>query len=170
MNTDAKATADRKRPRSGERGLVLMEFAVSVGFMAVLGALVLNMLGLGWDLHTRNSAVLEVAVGTTTSTTWLVRDIHTATATDIPDGGGPQATAQFTWTDAGGGAHFCDYSLVADEMRRTCDAWTLTVADNISNLAFVRSGDLVTISFDVTAPNRPDISDAIELNVALGAG
>ena len=149
--------------------MVLIELVVSVGFMAVLGGLVLNMLGQGWDLQSRNSAVLEVAVGTSTSTSWLIRDIHTATATDIPDGGGAQATAQFTWTDAGG-AHVCDYSLVTDEMRRTCDSSTVTVADNISNLTFVRAGDLVTISYDVIAPNRPDISDAIVLNVALGAG
>ena len=168
MNTNVTMTAGRKG-RSGQRGVILVEFVVSVGFMAALGALVLNLLGQGWDLQSRNRAVLEVAVGTSTSTTWLVRDIHIATATDIPDGGGPQTTAQFTWTDAGG-PHVCDYALVSDEMRRTCDASTVTVADNISNLAFVRSGDLVTISYDVTAPGRPDISDAIVLNVALGAG
>jgi hypothetical protein len=113
--------------------------------------------------------VLEVAVDTSTSTTWLIRDIHIATATDIPDGGGAQATAQFTWTDAGG-AHVCDYALVADDMRRTCDATTVTVDNNITNLSFVRAGDLVTISYSVTAPDRPDISDDIALNVALGAG
>ncbi|MCZ6539519.1 MAG: hypothetical protein O6922_06805 [Chloroflexi bacterium] len=168
MNTGAQTTVGGSG-HSGERGLILLEFAVSVGFMAVLGALVLNMLGQGWDLQSRNSAILEVAVGTSTSTRWLVRDIHQATATDIPDGGGAQTTAQFTWTDAGG-PHVCDYLLVSDELRRTCDASTITVADNISNLAFVRSGDLVTISYAVTAPDRPDISDAIALNVALGAG
>ena len=168
MKSNARTTAQTRR-RSGERGVVLIELVVSVGFMAVLGGLVLNMLGQGWDLQSRNSAVLEVAVGTSTSTSWLIRDIHTATATNIPDGGGAQATAQFTWTDAGG-AHVCDYSLVTDEMRRTCDSSTVTVADNISNLTFVRAGDLVTISYDVIAPNRPDISDAIVLNVALGAG
>lgn len=155
--------------RSKQRGLILLEFSVSVGFMAVLGALVLNMLGVGWDLQSRNSAVLEVTVDTSTSTSWLVRDIHVATATDIPDGGGAQATAQFTWTDAGG-AHVCDYALVADDMRRTCDATTVTVANNITNLSFVRAGDLVTISYAVTAPDRPDISDDIALSVALGAG
>ncbi len=168
MSTKANTTAAREG-RSEERGLMLLELAVSVGFMGVLGALVLNMLGQGWDLQSRNSAILEVAVGTSTSTRWLVRDIHTATATDIPDSGGAQTTAQFTWTDAGG-PHVCDYSLVTDELRRTCDASTITVADNISGLAFVRSGDLVTISYAVTAPDRPDISDDIALNVALGAG
>ncbi len=168
MNGKLMKTADiNGRPK--ERGLILLEYAVSVGFMAVLGALVLNMLGQGWDLQSRNSAVLEVAVDTSTSTTWLIRDIHIATATDIPDGGGAQATAQFTWTDAGG-AHVCDYALVADDMRRTCDATTVTVANNITNLSFVRAGDLVTISYSVTAPDRPDISDDIALNVALGAG
>ena len=137
--------------------------------MAVLGALVLNMLAQGWDLQSRNSAILEVAVDTTTSTSWLIRDIHTAIATDIPDGGASQATAQFTWTDAEG-PHVCSYALVSDDMSRTCDSVTWTVANNISNLAFVRYGDLVTISYVVTAPDRPDISDAIALNVALGAG
>ncbi len=148
---------------------MLMEYAVSIGFMALLGALVLNMLGQGWELQSRNSAVLEVAVGTSTSTSWLIRDIHVATATDIPDGGAAQTTAQFTWTDSDG-AHVCEYSLMSDDMQRTCDGSTLIVADNISNLGFVRSGDLVTISYAVIAPDRPDISDAIELNVALGAG
>lgn len=147
----------------------MVELVVSVAFTAVLGGLVLNMLGLGWDLQSRNSAILDVAVGTSASTTWLVRDIHTATATDVPDGGGAQATAQFSWTD-GGGAHICDYSLVSGDLRRTCDATTVTIASNVTNLAFVRSGDLVTISYVVTAPDRPDISDNIVLNVALGAG
>jgi len=159
----------KRKDRSGERGLVLLEFVVSVAFMATLGALVVNMLGVGWDLNSRNGAILEVAVATSTSTTWLVRDIHVATATDISDGGGTQATAQFTWTDAGG-AHTCDYSMVSGGMQRTCDAVTFNAAVNITNLTFERSGDLVTISYDVTAPDRADISDSIVLNVALGAG
>ena len=168
MNTSVTTTTG-DRARSGERGLILLEFAVAMGFMVVLGGLVLNMLGVGWELQSRNSAVLEVAVGTSTTTTWLIRDIHLATGTDIPDGGAAQATAQFTWTDSGG-AHACDYALVSDEMRRTCDSQTLAIADNISGLSFVRSGDLVTISYAITAPGRPDVADAIALNVALGAG
>jgi type II secretory pathway component PulJ len=155
--------------RSSERGFVLLEFVVSVSFMAMLGALVVSMLGQGWDLNSRNSAILEVSVSTSTSTTWLVRDIHVATGTDITDGGGTQATAQFTWTDAGG-AHVCDYALVTDDLQRTCDAVSLSTGDNISNLTFERSGDLVTISYEVTAPNRNDVADSIVLNVALGAG
>ncbi len=158
-----------RKDRSAERGFVLLEFMVSVAFMATLGALVVNMLGQGWALQSRNSAVLDVAVNTSTSTTWLVRDIHLATATDISDGGGTQPTAQFTWTDAGG-AHVCNYALVSGDIQRTCDSVTTNTAHNISNLTFERSGDLVTISYDVTAPDRADISDSIALNVALGAG
>ncbi len=137
--------------------------------MATLGGLVVNMMGQGWELNSRNGAVLEVAVDTSTSTTWLVRDIHVATATDISDGGGAQSTAQFTWTDSGG-PHVCDYSLVSGVMRRTCDSVTFNAADNITNLTFERVGDLVTVSYAITAPNRTDISDDIVLNVALGAG
>lgn len=168
MNANGTTTAGRKG-RSGEHGLLLLEFAVSMGFMAVLGVLVVNMLGQGWELNSRNRAILVVAVATTTSTSWLVKDIHLATVTDIPDGGGTQSTAQFTWTDAGG-AHVCDYALVGGDMRRTCDTGVIKVADNVSNLTFERSGDLVTISYDVTSPERADISDSIALNVALGAG
>lgn len=161
-------TANKKTP-SQEHGFILIEFVISVAFMAILGGLVVNMMGQGWDLNSRNSAVLEVAVGTSTSTTWLVRDIHMATATDISDGGGTQTAAQFTWVDSGG-AHACDYDVASGVMRRTCDSVTYHAADNISNLTFERVGDLVTISYTVTAPNRNDISDAIVLNVALGAG
>ena len=168
MNSVATKTTYRKN-RSGERGVVLIEFVISVAFMATLGGLVVNMMGQGWELNSRNSAVLEVAVDTSTSTTWLVRDIHVATATDISDGGGAQSTAQFTWTDSGG-AHVCDYSLVSGVMQRTCDSVTFSAADNITNLTFERAGDLVTVSYAITAPNRTDISDDIVLNVALGAG
>ncbi len=168
MNAGGMTTKGRER-RSGQRGVLLLEFAISLGFMAVIGVLVVNMLALGWELNSRNRSILVVAVATSTSTTWLVRDIHLATATDITDGGGTQPTAQFTWTDAGG-AHVCDYALVAGEMRRTCDTVAISVADNVSSLTFSRAGDLVTISYDITSPERADISDSIALNVALGAG
>jgi hypothetical protein len=163
------ATSTRKKDRSGERGVFLLEFAVAVGFMGLLGSLVITMLGQGWEINSRNRAIMTVAVDTSTSTTWLLRDIHLATATDLPDGGGAQSTAQFTWTD-GGGAHVCDYSLVSTEFSRTCDAATLSIARNIANLTFERTGELVTISYDVVSPERNDISDSISLNVALGAG
>lgn len=159
----------RRKSTSNQSGFVLVEFVVSVAFMAILGSLVVNMLGLGWELNSRNGAVLEVAVDVSGSTTWLVRDIHTATATDVPDGGGAQATAQFTWTDSGG-AHVCDYALVSGDLSRTCDSVPITTANNISNLLFQRTGDLVTISYDVTSPDRPDVSENVILSVALGAG
>ncbi len=168
MNASGKTMAVRKG-RSAERGVFVLEFVVAMGFMAVLGGLVLNMLGQGWELNSRNRAILTVAVASSTSTTWLIKDIHQATATDISDGGGTQPTAQFTWTDSGG-AHVCDYALISGSIRRTCDAAAISIADNVSNLTFERSGDLVTISYDVISPERADISDSIALNVALGAG
>lgn len=159
----------RNENRSGERGVFLLEFAVAVGFMGVLGSLVVSMLGQGWELNSRNAAIMTVAVDTSTSTTWLVRDIHLATATDLADGAAAQTTAQFTWTD-GGGAHVCDYALVSSALSRTCDASTISIARNIDNLTFERVGELITISYDVATADRPDISDSIALNVALGAG
>lgn len=159
----------RKNNRSGERGVFLIEFAVAVGFMGLLGSLVISMLAQGWEINSRNRAILSVAVDTSTSTTWLLRDIHLATATDIPDGGGAQSTAQFTWSDESG-AHVCDYALVSSELSRTCDSTTISIARSIASLTFERSGDLVTISYDVVSAERGDIADSVELNVALGAG
>ncbi|WFG38893.1 hypothetical protein GKO48_04445 [Candidatus Lucifugimonas marina] len=159
----------RKKDRSAERGLFVLEFAVAVGFMGILGSLVITMLAQGWEINSRNRAIMDVAVGTSTSSTWLVRDIHLATATDLPDGGGAQATAQFTWTD-GGGAHVCDFALVSGEFSRTCDATTISIARSIANLSFERTGELITVSYDVISAERGDISDSVELNVALGAG
>lgn len=167
--TNNKQPHGKTPNRSNERGLFLLEFAVAVGFMGLLGSLVVAMLSQGWELNSRNRAVLSVAVDTSTSTTWLVRDIHLATATDLPDGGGTQATAQFTWSD-GGGAHVCDYALVSNEFSRTCDAVTISIARNIENLTFERTGELITVSYDAVSAERPDISDTISLNVALGAG
>jgi hypothetical protein len=158
-----------RKDRSGERGLFLLEFAVAIGFMGILGSLVITMLGQGWELNSRSAAIMRVAVDTSTSTTWLVRDIHLATATDISDGGGTQATGQFTWTDAKG-VHVCDYALVASALSRTCDAMTISIARSIANLTFQRSGELITISYDVVSADRPDVADSISLNVALGAG
>jgi hypothetical protein len=160
---------ENRNNRSEERCFVLLEFVVSVAFMAIIGGLVVNMLGIGWELNSRNGAILDVVVDTSTSTTWLVRDIHLATATNLADGGGTQTTAQFTWTDAGG-AHVCDYALVAGDMQRTCDSVAISAAGNITNLTFERVGELVTVSYDVSASERADIADSIVLNVALGAG
>lgn len=168
-NKKSIAASNGKTRRSRERGIFLLEFAVAVGFMGVLGSLVVAMLSQGWELNSRNRAIMSVAVDTSTSTIWLVRDIHLATATDLPDGGGTQATAQFTWTD-GGGAHVCDYALATNEFSRTCDASTISIARSIENLTFERTGELITIVYDVISAERPDISDAISLNVALGAG
>lgn len=159
----------QQRSKSSERGVFILEFAVAVGFMGLLGSLVLTMLGQGWELNSRNRAIMSVAVDTSTSTTWLVRDIHLATATDIPDGGGTQSTGQFTWTD-GGGAHVCDYALVSGGLSRTCDSSTIEIAHSIANLTFERNGELITVSYDVVSPERADLSDSISLNVALGAG
>ena len=164
-----KKSKTRIGNRSGERGVFLLEFAVAVGFMGVLGSLVVSMLGQGWELNSRNEAIMTVAVDTSTSTTWLVRDLHLATATDLVDGAAAQTTGQFTWTD-GGGAHVCDYALATNALSRTCDGSTLSIARSIENLTFERSGELITISYDVISADRPDISDSIALNVALGAG
>ncbi len=160
---------DHRQIGSNERGVFLLEFAVAIGFMGILGSLVISMLGQGWELNSRNRAIMSVAVETSTSTTWLVRDIHLATATDLVDGSGPQTTAQFTWTD-GSGAHVCDYALVLNAFSRTCDAATLNIARSIGNLTFERTGELITITYDAVSLERPDVSDSISLNVALGAG
>jgi hypothetical protein len=169
LKPSSGAANNGRKDRSGERGLFLLEFAVAIGFMGVLGSLVVSMLGQGWELNSRNAAIIRVAVDTSTSTTWLVRDIHAATDTNLADGGGAQATAQFTWTD-GGGAHVCDYALVSNDFSRTCDSSTISIARNIENLTFERTGELITIDYDVISVDRPDISDSISLNAALGAG
>ncbi len=158
-----------KQNAPNSRGMFLIEFAVAVGFMGILGSLVVAMLSQGWELNSRNRAILSVAAGTSTSTTWLVRDIHTATDTNLPDGGGTQATAQFTWSDSGG-PHVCDYADVAGDFSRTCDGLTIAIARDIQNLSFERVGDLITIAYDVVSVERPGISDSISLNIALGAG
>ncbi len=166
MTTIAQ-TRDAWGRRRHQRGFTLIELIVAMGIMAVIGGLLHSFLFQAISARSDGGAKGELVTATTISTRWLVRDIHRAETTDIPDGSGTVSVASFFWSD-GGGAHTCTYQLVGSGLQRTCDTVANELTTGFSNLLFSRNGDLVLVSFTVTASDRPDVNEQIDINIALG--
>ena len=103
------------------------------------------------------------------ATLWLERDIARATTSNVPDPGAPTASAQFDWTDDTG-PHYCTYAITGADLIRTCDGVPNSVAKHLSGLQFTRSGSLLNVNFTATSPDRPDVSEAVSINLAMRSG
>jgi type II secretory pathway pseudopilin PulG len=165
----------RRETALREAGFSLLEFVISLGFMASLSGLIAGSSFLALKTNHETGARADVAVATATSTRWLVRDIHRARATppDLPttlgDGDPAVSTATFSWDD--GGPVDCAYYVSGTDLVRDCGGANVgNVARFISGLQFTRVGDLVTVVYTITPTNAPDASEQISLSVALGGG
>ena len=169
----------RKRSALGQAGFTLLEFAVSLGFMSAMGGLIAGSSLLAMKTNTETGAIAHVAVETSKTTQWLVRDIHRAgqdadlsdpvTATDLVDGGAAVTSASFSWDD-GVSDTTCTYSLSGTDMQRACGGSPFVVGRFISGLQFTRVGRLVTVTYVITPATAPDAAETIVLSVALGGG
>jgi len=163
------ATRKKRREKVLKKaGFSLLEFAISLGFMASLGGLIAGSSFLSIRTGAETGARADLAVETATSTRWLLRDIHRAEATTLIDGGAAASSGTFSWVD--GGAVVCVYSLNGTDLVRNCGSSVFTVARSISGLQFSRTGDLVTAVYTITPTEAPGISEQITLNVAIGGG
>ena len=163
------ATRNKRNAKTLNRaGFSLLEFAISLGFMASLGGLIAGSSFLSIRTGAETGARADVAVQTATSTRWLLRDIHRAEATTLIDGGAAVSSGTFSWVD--GGAVVCVYSLSGTDLVRNCGSSVHTVARSISGLQFSRTGDLVTAVYTITPTEAPGFSEQISLSVALGGG
>ncbi len=152
-----------------QRGFTLLEFLISIGFMSALAGLISGSTLLSIRTNTETGAIADVAVETAKTTRWLVRDVHRAETTNLVDLAAPVATANFQWDD--GGPVVCTYSLVnSTDMQRSCGSSVGVVGRNISNLQFSRSGNLITVSYQIIPPESPGKAQTINLNIALGGG
>lgn len=177
-----RATAVNKRKRSllGQAGFTLLEFSVSLGFMAAMGGLIAGSSFLALRTDVETGALAHVAVETAKTTRWMVRDIHRAgqdaddsdgvAPTDLVDGAAAVNAAAFSWDD-GGPDVTCTYSLNGTDLQRDCGGGSVAIVGrSISGLEFVLSGRLVTVSYTITPPEAPDKAEQIVLNIALGGG
>ena len=159
----------RHHGKRGQRGVLLIEFAAALAISGILGMTVVGSL---FQLHRTaidGGAQFDLTTETQRATRWVARDIHRADSTDVSDGGAPASGASFEWTDEFG-AHSCSYALDSDALERTCDGESTVVARQLSGLSFSRSGELILLSFNVTADSRPDVSEAVSMYVSLGRG
>ncbi|MEX0760959.1 MAG: hypothetical protein WD208_09870 [Dehalococcoidia bacterium] len=152
-----------------KRGFMLLEFAISIGFIGALSALIMTSSFQTMKASSDGGAKLDLALESTKAVRWLIRDVHRADLTDLVDGGGAVATASFDWLEEGV-SHSCTYSLDDNMLLRTCDGTASHAARNISGLEFTRDGRLVTVSFTITASRRSDVTEQVTLNFALGGG
>lgn len=154
--------------RQNQHGFTLIEFMVSIGFMSVLAGLISTSSFVSMKTSSETGAIADIAVETAKTTRWLVRDVHRAETTTLVDLAPPVATGAFVWDD--GGSVTCTYSLAGTDLIRDCVTSQVAVGRFISNLQFTRSGNLITVSYQISPPDSPGRSEQINLNIALGGG
>ncbi len=169
MRFIVKNRSSREATKRKQRGFSLMEIMISVGFMASLAGLISGSTFLGIRTRVETGAVADVAVETAKTTRWLVRDVHRAESTDLVDLGSAVSSATFTWDD--GGTVSCTFSSnVNNNMTRDCGSGAQNIGNYVNNLSFVRSGSLITVSYQLVPPDAPDRAQQVDLNIALGGG
>lgn len=152
------------RPKYRGQGFTLLELAITIGVMGVIGTLVVMSLFSTFRASAQTSGKVGTADQVARVAKWITRDGHQATSTSIPDGGPPVTSATFQWTEAGAPVA-CAVGLSGTNMTRTCGGSTGTIGSNISALSFSRVGRVVTTSFTVTDDGY---SQSVVLNTLTG--
>lgn len=161
---------DTRRPDTrGESGFTLVELMAGMALSVLVGTIMVTSMFQLNKASSNGRAQQAVTVQVRAATLWLERDIARAETSNVPDPGAPLASAQFDWTDDTG-PHSCIYALDGADLIRTCDGVPGSVARYLSGLQFTRSGALLTVGFTATAPGRPDVSEAVSINLAMRSG
>ncbi|GEM_PF-3522387 len=152
------------RPSYKGRGFTLIEMAITVGVMGVIGTLVVMSLFQTFRASDQTSGKVGTADQVARVSRWITRDGHRATSTSIPDGGPPVTAATFQWTESGTTVA-CQVSLSGTDMMRTCGGTAGKIGSNVSALSFSRTGRVVNASFTVSDGGY---SQSVALNVLIG--
>ncbi len=168
MNQQATTRVSSTKSKRKQRGFSLLELIISIGFMASLAGLISGSTFLSIRTRVETGAVADVAVETAKTTRWLVRDVHRAESTNLVDPSTGSTSATFSWDD--GGPVSCTFALSGTDMTRTCGGAATTVGKFINNLTFDRSGNLITVHYQIVPPDAVDRAEQLDLNIALGGG
>jgi hypothetical protein len=137
---------------------MLVEVLIAVAFIGALGSLVAGTMFQSLKADSQTSGRITVADQVARASRWIARDGHRSTSTNIADGAAAVNTATFQW-DSGGSPVSCQYAVSSGLLVRTCNGTAATVASAVANLAFARTGRLITASFDVVhAGNVQNVS------------
>jgi type II secretory pathway pseudopilin PulG len=167
-NSDRQiGSAGANRIQHRQRGFTLLGLVLSMGLTSLLGTLIVSGVFSLNQTVVNGSSSLEVTTAVQRSTRWLARDIRTASATDLTDGGASSTTATFSWVDELEQPISCSYSTASSSLIRDCGAVTIYMADNVTDLNFSLSGSLVDIHFTVASANDAGVVEPVMLSVAM---
>lgn len=134
-----------------ERGVTLVETLMAIGIMTMA----LGMVGgplygvLAADDKWRDE--VSATVSWRQAGASVAKDGVNAETTSLADGAEPVATATFGWTDTTATPHAASYAIAGSTLVRTLDGVPLVVARRVVDVAFSRSGALMTFLIEVDA-------------------
>lgn len=137
----------------GQKGMTLIELLVS---LAITGMVVSGALGLIFH-EFRGTAIAKTYVTAAheigNAARWISQDAMMAESSGLVDGAQPTDKITLTWIeryDSANIPHSSTYSLNGNELHRDYDGLITTVAKNITDIEFSRTGDLLKVLISCT--------------------
>lgn len=143
-----------KKLMRSQLGFTLAEVLVAVGILTIvsstIGTATFRALNIQGKVRDDGQAILQLQRGLGQFSS----DMRKATATDLVDGAPPVSSLSLTWTDqyqGAGTAHTIAYALVGEDLVRTYDGVSHTLARRVVGVAFSRSSKTFTAQVEVKA-------------------
>lgn len=147
-----------------EEGLTLVEMLIALAISSMVAG------GLGSALQqfmttSERTRVAQVALHDVQNTGhWLSIDGKKVTTTDLVDGSPAANAMTLSWTvDAQ--VHNSTYSLSGTELRRDYDGAVISVARNVTEVNFSRSGQIITVDLTSSPTGRWNSSRDATFNI-----
>jgi len=139
-------------------GFSLPELLVAVGILGIvtstIGVAIFQSLGAENEVVADGLGINELRKGFS----WFAEDVKMAQTSDLTDGGPAASTVSLSWTDHfadAGTNHTSSYALVGDELVRTYDSSSHTVARKVVSVSFSLSVKTITAQLEVrTEPGQ----------------
>jgi prepilin-type N-terminal cleavage/methylation domain-containing protein len=147
-----------------EDGLTLVEMLVAVAISSMVAA------GLGTALHqflttSERTRVAQGALHDVQNTGhWLTIDGKKTTSTSLVDGDPATEVMTLAWT-IDSIVHNITYYRDGSELKRDNDGAVITVARNVTDVSFSRSGQLITVNLESSPAGRWDYNKNATFNI-----
>ena len=138
-------------------GITLVEMLVAVAISSMVAA------GLGTALHqflttSERTRVAQGALHDVQNTGhWLTIDGKRATSTSLPDGSSDPNAMALAWT-LDSIVHTITYRRDGTELKRDYNGAEITIARNVTDVSFSRSGQLITVDLESSPAGRWDFN------------